>query len=374
MEGIILGAGVTGLAAGYKTGWPIFERGSQPGGNCCPAPIGEFKFEFAGGHWIFGGGEVLKFLNNLSPLKSYHRDAGVLFNEIIPYPLQTFLNFDDQEIPKGTMMDWLYQQFGVAQCNLFFFPFNNKYTDGLFTKVIQDDPDKTPRPGNRGYNATFHYPVSGLGNLIKKLAQENVVAYNKTVAKIDLKNKQVFFADGTTQKYDRMISTLPLARLAVYAGMEDVNLPYTGVLVSNIGAKAGPKMPKRHWVYVPGNDYNFFRVGFYTNVNPQFAPEGYVALYVERAWQGPPPGENEAQGYITQVLRQLSELGWITNPEVGTMNHVSVAYTWLYPKHKREDYLKFFKEHDVYSIGRYGKWKFQGIMESINDGLSVEWS
>ncbi|GAJ18275.1 unnamed protein product, partial [marine sediment metagenome] len=35
----------------------------------------------------------------------------------------------------------------------------------------------------------------------------------------------------------------------------------------------------------------------------------------------------------------------------------------------REKAVKILKENQIYYIGRYGKWKFQGIAESTKSGL-----
>lgn len=67
---VILGGGMTGLAAGYASGLPIYEASERPGGICSsyysrpgdstsyaqpPADGEAYRFELGGGHWIFGG-------------------------------------------------------------------------------------------------------------------------------------------------------------------------------------------------------------------------------------------------------------------------------------------------------------------------------
>jgi hypothetical protein len=44
----------------------------------------------------------------------------------------------------------------------------------------------------------------------------------------------------------------------------------------------------------------------------------------------------------------------------------------MFPESRRERALKVLKGRDIISTGRYGKWKFQGILKSFEDGLSVE--
>ncbi len=61
VEALILGGGVTGLAAGYASGVPVCEARPEPGGLCASyyASAGgaghAYRFEVGGGHWIFGG-------------------------------------------------------------------------------------------------------------------------------------------------------------------------------------------------------------------------------------------------------------------------------------------------------------------------------
>ena len=69
-QSIILGAGMTGLSAGFASGLPIYEAAEAPGGICSsyyvrprekerlfevPADAEAYRFEIGGGHWIFGG-------------------------------------------------------------------------------------------------------------------------------------------------------------------------------------------------------------------------------------------------------------------------------------------------------------------------------
>ncbi|MFT5208285.1 MAG: protoporphyrinogen oxidase [Candidatus Omnitrophota bacterium] len=154
---VILGGGITGLSAGYKTDVPIFEAKSVSGGICASyyialnkpnhalyqRSIGEedYRFELGGGHWIFGGNaSILDFVNKLTPLKQYTRRASVYLpneNVFVPYPIQNNLHilghtlaqkiFGELSTQKAsvgsTMHDWLMHHFGPALNQLFFKPF-----------------------------------------------------------------------------------------------------------------------------------------------------------------------------------------------------------------------------------------------------------
>ena len=141
---LILGGGMTGLAAGYVSGLPILEASPHAGGICSsyyvrphstdrlsnPPQDGEaYRFEIGGGHWIFGGDPtILQFIKRLTPLKSYQRKSSVYFREqdlYVPYPLQNHLRYLSPKIAAKaiaemtaskqsilTMNDWMTVNFG----------------------------------------------------------------------------------------------------------------------------------------------------------------------------------------------------------------------------------------------------------------------
>ena len=91
---IIIGAGITGLSAGMKNGFEIYEAKSISGGICASYYIGldgkkyfhreneeTYHFEIGGGHWIFGGDKkILDLINFLTPTEKYERNLSVILS------------------------------------------------------------------------------------------------------------------------------------------------------------------------------------------------------------------------------------------------------------------------------------------------------
>lgn len=420
---VILGAGVSGLAAGLVGQAPIFEAASVPGGICssyyvrpgeqkilaqCPTDEEVYHFEIGGGHWIFGGDPaVLQFIRSLAPCGTYERKSAVYFRRrdlYVPYPLQNHLRFlSPQERvqalvemahpggPAASMAMWLERHFGPTLTGMFFQPFHDLYTAGLSEEIAPQDGYKSPldlslalrgafeETPDVGYNVRYLYPREGLDTLARRMAERCDIHYGKSAIKIRTADRVVEFADGSEVQYNRLLSTLPLNRTIE---MCDVisrvdSDPYTSVLVLNIGALRGAKCPEEHWLYNPDASSGFHRVGFYSNVDAMFLPRSArasgtrVSIYVERAFrEGQRPTDAEVAEYSRNVVKELQDWEFIGLTEVVHPTWIDVAYTWTRPGSRwRQSATALLESHSIYTVGRYARWVFQGIADSIRDGF-----
>jgi protoporphyrinogen oxidase len=425
-ESIILGGGVTGLAAGYVSGLPIYEAESYAGGICAsyyvqpglvrrdhvrPNDTDRYRFEVGGGHWIFGGDPTVQaFIDRLAKTSRHERKAGVWFSVeglYVPSPIQDNLRFlpKDEALkalcemakPAGgdgrTMESWLLAGFGPTLCARFFLPFHNLYTAGLHKRIAPQDSYKSPVDLRRAihglvgsvpgasYNATYLYPAMGLDALVKEMSAKCVIHYEKRAVRIDLDARRVHFSDATSQPFKFLLCTLPLnttLELAALATDQSPD-PYTSVLVLNIGGKKGARCPDDHWLYLPATRSGFYRVGFYSNVDRGFLPDRKpgagedVSIYVERAFVGgTKPTPDEIAKYQRDVVSELQSWGFIQNAEVVDPSWVDVAYTWAMPGSSwKTEAISLLQKHGIYMVGRYARWSFQGIAESIRDGFTA---
>ncbi len=403
MQTIVLGAGMTGIAAGRASDSVVYESCDRPGGLCASyyVPPG-YRFELGGGHWIFGGDRsISQLLRDATPMKAYRRRAALYFakqQRYVPYPLQSNLAHLEPEVaqqaaaemqnaakhelePARNMKGWLVQRFGPTLCDYFFNRFHELYTAGLYDRIAAQDEYKSPQRANRGYNEDFVYPIAGLDSLAMRLAEPCVVAYGKRATGIDVQRREVTFADGSGAKYDALISTLALNRTLELAGLDVAaeSDPYTSVLVLNIGATRGPAFPDQHWLYVTDAESGFHRIGFYSNVDRSFVPAtngrgpSRESLYVERAYEGgAKPDALQISRYMDAVIRELRQWSFIDEVEVVDASWIDIAYTWSWPGSAwRLEALQALEGRSIHAVGRYGRWIFQGIADSIRDGLTA---
>jgi protoporphyrinogen oxidase len=426
---------MTGLAAGMSSGLPVFEAQEAPGGICssyyvrpydserlvaAPEDGEAYRFEIGGGHWIFGGDPtVLRFIERMAPVRRYERSSAVYFpddDHYVPYPLQNHLRFLKPDVvthalkelatPSNgfrTMEEWLEDSFGHTLGEIFFKPFHDLYTAGLYKEIAPQDAYKSPVNLAKaidgalgaveavGYNVTFVYPQGGLNSLAQQMAAQADVRYGKRVTAIDVGARELHFADGETLPYRSLLSTLPLNKMMEMTGLSvDARPdPYTSVLVLNIGARRGERCPSEHWLYIPRSEAGFHRVGFYNNVDNSFLPKSHrpesrehangfgnqataASIYVERAFVGGEthPTAEETLAYAEAVVRELQDWGYIGEAEVVDPTWIDVAYTWSWPESKwKGQAMRALETHGIYPVGRYARWIFQGIADSIRDGF-----
>jgi protoporphyrinogen oxidase len=420
---MVLGAGMTGLAFGMASQFPVFEAVDEPGGICssyyvrpgtterlhhAPTDGEAYRFEIGGGHWIFGGDPTtLQFIQRLAPCKTYYRKSSVYFRKLgiyVPYPLQNHLfalghdlaakalaEMAEPRAAFATMYEWLGQSFGETLTKLFFEPFHDLYTAGLHREIAPQDAYKSPvnlalaikgafePPAAVGYNISFIYPQEGLNALSWRMAEKCDLRYGKRATAMDPKAKTVTFADGTVESYEYLFTTLPLNTMMDMTGIrvDEPEDPSTAVLVLNIGALKGPNCPDDHWLYNPDTEAGFHRVGFYSNVDASFLPasqraEGKgVSIYIERAYQPHArPSEKEIAAYSAAVVKELQDWGYITDAQVVDPTWIETGYTWARPgSNWRKKALAALEAQDIYPVGRYSRWVFQGIADSIRDGF-----
>jgi protoporphyrinogen oxidase len=414
------------LAAGWASGLPVYEAEEAPGGICSsyyvrpgtqerlhqsPPDEEAYRFEIGGGHWIFGGDPaVLRLIRKLAPAMIYERTSSIFFpdqNLYVPFPVQNHLSYFRKELrtkalveilttSRGkfrTMADWMVQSFGPTLTEAFFGPFHELYTAGLWKSIAPQDAYKSPvdaalviRGASQatrpiGYNTSYLYPQGGLNALAQGLAQGCDVRYGKRVTKVNVPSKTVLFHDSSLVRYKSLVSTLPLNKMIEITGLklpEEAD-PYTSVLVLNIGGVRGTQCPTDHWLYLPASQAGFHRVGFYSNVDVRFLPRSAraahnrVSIYVERAYLGgQKPTPQEVREYSQAAVRELQQWGFMGDAEVVDPTWIDVAYTWSWPGSKwRAAALQALEEHDIQMVGRYARWMFQGIADSLRDGLYV---
>lgn len=419
---VIIGAGLTGLSTAYHLeeqgffDYKIFEKESIIGGLCRSIEQDGFTFDFTG-HLLHCNDPYFKsFIEKLIGKNHFNhivRKSFIYSHDVHTYyPYQThlyglpekiitdciegFVSKDTTIKHPITYYDWVLSTFGSGFGKHFFFPYQQKIFaydlkkltaswTGRFvpstslTQIIRGAISKESEK-NIGYNATFLYPKKGgIVSWLKKLSNQliNPIKTNFCAKKIDLKNKTVIFSNGHTEPFQILISTMPLDLLlkniqetsTMHIKQAHRNLICNSVVNFNLGINK-KNVTKKNWIYYPEKKFPFYRIGFPHTFSTAMTPKNCSSLYGEIAHIGKPTKTIDSilQNAITKTMELLD----INQQEIVTKNILHIPHAYVIYDFWREKNIEAIHQqlhhHAIYSIGRYGEWKYASMQESVLDG------
>ena len=426
-EVVIIGAGLTGLSVAYHLeqhgffDYELFEKNERAGGLLCSEQCQGFTFDYTG-HLLHVNDPYFKnFLQKVADLDKkfdfVQRKTGIFSHHVLTdYPFQMHLHGLPVEViaeciegfvrrathikNPQSFYDWVLKYFGAGIGKHFFFPYNTKLLACNLKKV---HPSWTGRfvpstslhmlvqgalggvASGVGYNSSFYYPLQGgIEFLIKKiqLQLQKKTSVNASVCGIDPVRKIVYLEDGRQESYRYLVSTMPLneflkkvktTQKTLHRAAE--KLLCTSVLNINLGFSKKHDNPM-HWIYFPEKKDAFYRLGFWNNISASSVPGGKSAVYIELS------GLNKKNSLSGAMMRNAEKAITETLSYLGLDEHdVSIrkdlflphAYV-IYDQWRQRTIdllLKTLTDMDIYSVGRYGAWKYASMQESVLDGQVV---
>jgi len=422
---VVIGAGLTGLSAAYHLeqkgfhDYKIFEKESCVGGLCRSVNQDGFTFDYTGHLIHINNHHFEHFIKNTVNLDNLNKIIRRSFiysqNKYVPYPFQVNLHglktetiieciegfIKRKKSTKGpkTFYQWVLKNFGAGFGKNFFFPYQTKIFDYDIRKIssswtnrfvpatslrkilmgsLTKEPEKLV-----GYNSKFLYPKKGgISFLISKISKEikNKINTNFCLKMIDQKNKLAIFDNGHIEKFDSLISTIPLNILinklkeksSTYLKPAAKKLLCNSIVNFNIGTSK-PKLSSKHWIYFPESKFPFYRIGFTSNFSDNMAPENCSSLYGELSYT------NKSKQLVMQNLKdsikETKKLLNISENEVLTEKIIHIPHAYIIYNFWREKNLKKVHKclnyNSVYSIGRYGHWKYSSMQEAFLDGKDI---
>ena len=241
-----------------------------------------------------------------------------------------------------------------------------------------------------GPNATFKYPrYGGTGGIFERMKPyvDDQLRLNTATIGVDPERKEVVLADGSREKYDVLLSTIPMDLLV--AGMatdvpESVidasqRLRHSGSYIVGVGIKQ-PSPSNKNWMYFPESNCPFYRVTYLSNYSPEVVPDSatHYSLLCEisRSPFKPVDRDRVVEETITGLVnaKLISERD---RDDIVDVHVISREYTYPIPSLERDGALReihpYLESKDIYSRGRFGAWRYEvGNMDhSVAQG--VEW-
>jgi len=421
---VILGAGLAGLSAAWHlqrrgVDCRIFEKESEAGGLCRSKKINGFTFDCDGHLLHFKHRYTFNLVKSLlkDNLAPHQRSAWVYCHgRYGRYPLQAnlfglppsvikeclsgFIDALGNGKPKKknpNFLDWINYTFGEGIARHFMIPYNTKFwtlppqeltcewLDGFIpvpslTQVLEGTLGESQ--GQFGYNAQFWYlKRGGISQLPLAFAHQiKQIHLNHRITEIDPVKMEIKLASGDKEKFDYLISTIPLPELShLVKGLPKQTqalfkkLRWNSIFNLNLGIEKKDSSG-RHWIYFPQKDVSFFRLGFFHNLSSYLIPPGKSSLYVEVSYSQDKPIDKS--NIIPRIKKDLKKMGILADNDrilVQDINDIKYGYPIhdAYYNHTRQEILKYLTRKNIIPCGRYGSWRYFSMEDAVLDGKEV---
>ena len=415
---VILGAGISGLGAGYtlrKKGYNpiILEKDADYGGLCGSFEIDGFRFDrFV--HLSFAKDtSVNAIFKASSPEIITHipNPYNIYKGKWVKHPVQNnlFVLDDDEkeliindflkrptEIPKiENYEEWLRFQFGNYFAEHFPMVYTRKYwmkeacelrTEWVGSRIYKPSIDEVIKGSQTEdtpvtyYAKEMRYPAKGgFKAYLKELAKDADIRLNQEVQSINYREKTIKTKDGKLYHYDELISSLPLPEIILM--MDDVpldikksasELENTSGYHISIALKT-KNIPPYLWWYIYDEDIIAARVYSPSIKSPDNVPNGCSSLEMEVYCK---EGEYSEKQLLERTVGKLVDKGIINEKDIlfthiGFEKYANVIFSKsvYYNRKKVQGYIK---SKGIKLIGRFGEWDYLWTDQSLLTGLNVK--
>lgn len=416
----IIGAGPTGLGAAYRlreiglTNFTLFEGNDYVGGLAASFRDREGFTWDIGGHVQFS--HYCYFDRVMDELLGdewihHERESWVWMRDrFIPYPFQNNIHcLPDEEkkrclkglvrllksnknIAPKNFEDWIVGSFGEGIADVFLRPYNFKVwaypptalshhwvgervatveLERIIDNLIDNHADLAWGPNN-----TFRFPLhGGTGEIWRRLAAQlpaGTVRLGKRVVEANTAQRTVQFADGSTETYDVLISTMPIDTLVSMSDLDRTikhrtrDLKFSTVHVVGVGLKGKPAthLKTKCWMYFPESNCPFYRATVFSNYSPNNVPDisKYWSLMLEVSES--PEKFVERESILESVADGLVACRLISSKnEICHVWHHIAGHGYPTPFLGRDQVtqplITAMEERNIFSRGRFGAWKYE---------------
>ena len=289
--------------------------------------------------------------------------------------------------PPRNFKEFIYKVWGAGIARHFAIPYNQKLwavpleemeTSWLGGRVPLPDLEEmiegalSPVGKPMGPNARFGYPLEGgfqalMDGFLPHLKGE--LRLNTRVTRVSPKHRTATFADGTSVRYEHLLSTMPLPKLVALAGDEVPAsiqaaaraLRHVSVRCVNIGV-GRPDITDKHWIYYP-EETVFHRIFVQGNASPHCNPPGGFGFTCEITYSPSKPLPCEGDELIRRCIADAIAVGFIREDDpIWAANQVDLPVAYVVYDHGRAENVEriraWLAEHDILLAGRYSEWEY----------------
>lgn len=282
--------------------------------------------------------------------------------------------------------DWLLATYGATFANTFPLVYTRKYhtteasnmtVDWLGPRLYRPNLEEVLRgalefePLEVFYVDEFRYPShGGFESFIKGFYSKADVRCDHEVVGIDMRERRLFFRNGNSAPFEKLISSIPLPRLIPL--IQDTpaqvleaaaRLACTQCVVVNVGVRR-PIETRAQWSYFYDEDIPFARISYRRNLSPGNVPEGCDAVQAEIYFSEKyRPLEGRADDWIEPAIDALIQCGILRGrEEVVHQSAIFIPFANIIFDLDRRPALDivhgYLDDLGVAYCGRFGQWGY----------------
>ncbi|MEM8787557.1 MAG: NAD(P)-binding protein [Pseudomonadota bacterium] len=420
---LVLGSGMAALGASYQLrqegmGCKMFDKNAFPGGHTA-------TFEHDSG-FIFDDGPHISFTKSeriqklfaanvdgkFETLKAYvnnyyhgawvkHPAQANLHNLPADLKVKCLLDFieaskQDVVAEPANYLEWLVSVFGETFGTHFPAVYGKKYhtvpaeqmsTVWMGPRLYRPSMEEVLRGAlfaeteDLHYISNFRYPTKGgFMSYLYPFIEASDLELNHEVVGVDPTAKTVSFANGRTESYEHLISSIPLpALIPMIAGApQEVRdaaalLAATVCVTVNVGLARDDFTPAT-WTYFYDEDLVFTRLSFPHKMSTETCPPGCGSVQAECYYSHKyRPLDVAPNALIDPVIADLKRVGLLNEDE--KILHTDariIPYANIIFDLDRETALPIVHEYldsvGITYVGRFGEWGYQWTDESFMSG------
>ena len=418
-KNVIIGAGPSGIGAGLilQNDCKILEASTSVGGFSRSIEIKGAIFDYGGHSFHTPHPEVRDLVFNSLDMYSQKRNAVCYsYGKVIPYPFQkNFRQLDDekviaecaagldnlpQDVDKSqfdNFEDFIIKRFGDGIAEHFMLPYNRKLWGRDLSRMAADwtaSRVAAPEGVKEKFDLTggkrkplqadteVAYPATGgFGEIYTAIGKRlKDVEFNKRIIKVDPKSKTVYASDGSSYKYENLVSSISIVDfLPMIEGVPKRILDLTkeldylsmtlGLVVINHPVdtdiqrfySADPTIAS-HKTAINHNSSDYLRGLKHHGIMMEISTGPEKQLY-----------RNDMEQWIVDSLLDLGAIK--SSNEVEEIQIHNVKYSYPVPTKNRntlmDEIKEWLAENDIYTLGRFGEWAYINSDKAIFRGLEL---
>ncbi|MEA1879395.1 MAG: FAD-dependent oxidoreductase [Campylobacterota bacterium] len=416
---IVLGAGISGLSAAYHLGLKnidatVYEKDSEWGGLCGNFTLDGFRFDKSVHLSFASDAYVQELMYGETPYHKHAPEASNYYegcwvkhpaqNNLFPLPAKTkvkiitdFIKNADKEHTITDYESWLRAQYGDYFAEKFPMRYTRKYwtmdaselsTTWVGTRLSQPNMEEvllgsyTSDIPNAYYAKEMRYPKKGgYKSFLTTMQKACSIKLNKKATAINPNSNEVTFSDGTVEKYENLVSSLPIPHMIellpeVPQNVVDASqklLPSSVAIVS-LGFNK-PDLAKHLWYYIYDEEFLPARCYSPSIKSPDNAPEGCSSVQFEVYFSDRKDLALEGDALVEDIITRGIEMDLFKREDIVVQDARILPYGNIIfyegMEADRQIVLDYLASLNIYGVGRFGKWEYLWTDQCVLTGRDI---